>query len=120
MASNIIDVKKNYIEVKDLLSFHYKEVEGEEFYRYIFTNNQNEGEYSGDYSKPNAVYLYKDPKDEGTDRQLRRRIMLNDTWKNDYKEYIKDNPMTLCSGLSYRGRTNRLAHAQHMNALVFD
>ena len=32
MANNIIDVKKNYTEVK-----------GEEFYRYIFPNNQNEG-----------------------------------------------------------------------------
>ncbi|HEY4543357.1 MAG TPA: HTH domain-containing protein [Tissierellaceae bacterium] len=119
--SNVIgDIKANYIEVEQLLSFHYEEVEGEEFYRYIFPNNQDQGELSGDFSKPNAVYLYKDHKDEGTDRQLRRRIMLNDTWENDYKEFIENNPMTLCSGLSYRGRTNRLAHAQHMNALVFD
>ncbi len=120
MANNIIDVNKNYTEVKDLLSFHYKEVEGEEFYRYIFPNNQNEGEYSGDYSKPNAIYLYEDERDKGTERRLRRRIMLNDTWEEDYKEFVENNPMTLCSGLSYRGRTNRLAHAQHMNALVFD
>lgn len=28
--------------------------------------------------------------------------------------------MTLCSGLTYRGMTNRLEHAQQMNALVFD
>lgn len=119
--SNIIkDIKANYIEVEQLLSFHYEEVEGEEFYRYIFPNNQDQGELSGDFSKPNAVYLYKDPKDEGTDRQLRRRIMLNDTWEEDYKDFVENNPMTLCSGLSYRGRTNRLAHAQHMNALVFD
>ena len=120
MANNIIDVKKNYREVKDLLSFHYKEVEGEEFYRYIFPNNQDQGEYSGDYSKPNAIYLYEDERDRGTERRLRRRIMLNDTWEEDYREFVKGNPMTLCSGLSYRGRTNRLAHAQHMNALVFD
>ena len=120
MSNVIRDIKANYREVEQLLSFHYEEVEGEEFYRYIFPNNQDQGELSGDYSKPNAVYLYKDPKDEGTDRQLRRRIMLNDTWENDYKEFIENNPMTLCSGLSYRGRTNRLAHAQHMNALVFD
>ena len=120
MSDNIKDIKANYREVEQLLSFHYEEVEGEDFYRYIFPNNQDQGELPGDYSKPNAVYLYKDPKDEGTDRQLRRRIMLNDTWENDYKEFIENNPMTLCSGLSYRGRTNRLAHAQHMNALVFD
>ena len=120
MSIIIRDIKANYREVEQLLSFHYGEVKGEEFYRYIFPNNQDEGEMPGDYSKPNAIYLYKDPKDEGTDRQLRRRIMLNDTWENDYKEFIENNPMTLCSGLSYRGRTNRLAHAQHMNALVFD
>ncbi len=120
MSDIIKDIKANYREVEQLLSFHYEEVEGEEFYRYIFPNNQDQGELSGDFSKPNAVYLYKDPKDEGTDRQLRRRIMLNDTWENDYKEFVENNPMTLCSGLSYRGRTNRLAHAQHMNALVFD
>lgn len=46
MANNIIDIRKNYREVEDLLSFHYKEVEGEEFYRYVFPNNQNEGEGS--------------------------------------------------------------------------
>ena len=85
MSDVIRDIKANYREVEQLLSFHYEEVEGEEFYRYIFPNNQDQGELSGDYSKPNAVYLYKDPKDEGTDRQLRRRIMLNDTWGEDYR-----------------------------------
>lgn len=120
MSNNIIDVKKNYREVEELLSFHYKEVEGEEFYRYVFPNNQNEGEYSGDYSKPNAIYLYEDERDKGTERKLRRRIMLNDTWEEDYKEFVKDNPMTLCSGLAYRGRVNRLEYSQQMNALVFD
>ena len=120
MANNIIDVKKNYKEVKDLLSFHYKEVEGEEFYRYIFPNNQNEGEYSGDYSKPNAIYLYEDERDRGTERRLRRRIMLNDTWEEDYREFVENNPMTLCSGLAYRGMVNRLEYSQQMNALVFD
>ena len=120
MSNNINNKKKNYEEVEELLSFHYEEVKGEEFYRYIFPNNQDEGEYSGDYSKPNAIYLYKDPKDEGTERKLRRRIMLNDTWEEDYKEFVKDNPMTLCSGLAYRGRVNRLEYAQQMNALVFD
>lgn len=120
MSVGMIDKKDSYKEVANILRFHYPEVEGEEFYRYIFPNNQNEGEFSKKYSNPNAVYLYKDPKDEGTNRKLRRRIMLNDTWENDYEEFVENNPMTLCSGLSYRGRTNRLAHAQHMNALVFD
>ncbi|NMB19163.1 MAG: HTH domain-containing protein [Erysipelothrix sp.] len=120
MSNSIKDKKVNYNVVEELLSLHYKEVEGEEFYRYIFPNNQEQGELLGNYSKPSAVYLYKDPKDEGTGRQLRRRIMLNDTWEEDYRDFVENNQMTLCSGLSYRGKTNRLAHAQHMNALVFD
>lgn len=120
MSNVISDKKKNYEEVEKLLSFHYEEVDGLNFYRYIFPNNQNKGEYSKDYSKPNAIYLYSDPDDVGTDRTFRRRIMLNDTWEKDYLNYIKGNPMTLCSGLSYRGKANRLENAQHMNALIFD
>ncbi len=120
MSNNISDKKKNYKEVDQLLSFHYEEVGGVEFYRYIFPNNQNEGEYSNKYEKPNAIYLYKDNEDEGKERTLRRRIMLNDTWEEDYSEYVKNNPMTLCSGIAYRGRRNRLVNAQQMNALVFD
>lgn len=120
MSNGIVNKKENYKEVEDILRFHYRDVEGEEFYKYIFPHNQNEGELSNNFSKPNSIYLYKDPKDEGTDRKLRRRIMLNDTWEDDYKEYVENNPMTLCSGLAYRGRTNRLEHAQQMNALVFD
>lgn len=120
MSSGIVNKNKNYKEVADILRLHYPEVEGEEFYKYIFPDNQNEGELSNNFSKPNSIYLYKDSKDEGTERKLRRRIMLNDTWEDDYKEYVENNPMTLCSGLAYRGITNRLEHAQQMNALVFD
>ncbi|WP_254684828.1 hypothetical protein [Staphylococcus aureus] len=46
--------------------------------------------------------------------------MLNDTWEEDYRDFVEDNPMTLCSGLAYRGRINRLEYSQQMNALVFD
>lgn len=120
MSNNIKNKKKNYKEVEELLSFHYEEIEGEEFYKYVFPNNQDQGDFSADYSKPNSVYLYKDPKDEGTERKLRRRIMLKDTWEKDYKEFVEGNPMTLCSGLAYRGMKNRLQYAQNMNALVFD
>ena len=35
-------------------------------------------------------------------------------------EYVEENPLTLCSGLVYRGRSNKLEHAQRMNALIFD
>ncbi len=120
MSNGIKNKKKNYKEVEQVLSFHYPEVKGSDFYKYIFPDNQNEGESSKKYSKPNSIYLYKDPKDEGTDRKLRRRIMLNDRWEDDYKEYVENNPMTLCSGLAYRGMKNRLENAQQMNALVFD
>lgn len=46
--------------------------------------------------------------------------MLKDCWENDYKEYVENNPMTLCSGLAYRGRANKLDKAQRMHALAFD
>lgn len=46
--------------------------------------------------------------------------MLNDTWEEDYVTYVECNPSTLCSGLSYRGRANKINKAQRMNALVFD
>ena len=45
---------------------------------------------------------------------------MADTWESDYIEYVEGNSMTLCSGLSYRGRRNRLEDAQRMNALIFD
>ena len=51
---------------------------------------------------------------------MRRRIMFSDQWENDYMEFIEQNPLTLCSGLSYRGKSNKLEHAQRMNALIFD
>lgn len=90
MSSGIVNKNKNYKEVADILRLHYPEVEGEEFYKYIFPDNQNEGELSNNFSKPNSIYLYKDSKDEGTERKLRRRIMLNDTWEDDYKEYVEN------------------------------
>ena len=46
--------------------------------------------------------------------------MFKDTWENDYIEYVADNTFTLCGGLAYMGRVNKLALAQNMNALVFD
>ena len=115
-----MDYINSYNELVKYLSKDYKEIEGQEFYSELFPDNQNQGEYSNDYSKPNAIYLYRDQKDEGSKRKLRRRIMLNDTWEEDYKEFVKDNPMTLCSGLTYRGLSNKLVHSQSMNALIFD
>lgn len=119
--SRVIDnVKKNYKNLFNILSSQFDEVNGYEFYKDIFPNNENKGEMNTDYSKPNAIYMYKDPKDEGTKRTVRRRIMLNDTWKDDFKVFVEDNPLTFCSGLSFRGRVNRLENAQKIHALIFD
>lgn len=109
-----------YIEQIEYLESQYEEVYGYDFYRAVFPNNENQGEWNTDFSKPNAIYLYTDDKDKDSERLLRRRIMLNDTWEDDYMEFVERNQTAFCSGLSYRRRANKLENAQHMNALVFD
>lgn len=113
-------MSKNYNEQIEYLSSQYDEINGYDFYKYIFPNNENKGEFNTNFSKPNAIYLYQDEKDQGTKRRLRRRIMLNDVWEEDYMTYIEGNFSTLCSGLAYRNRANKIMNAQSMNALVFD
>jgi len=115
-----VDNKENYIALQNILASRFEEVNGLDFYRYIFPNNENQGELNTDFSKPNAIYLYQDEKDNGSKRKLRRRIMLNDTWEADYIEFVESNPLTLCSGLTYIGRANRLEKARRMNAMIFD
>lgn len=112
-------MNNNYRECFDYLSERYPQVGGYEFYKEIFPNNENSGECHTDFSHPNALYLYRD-KADGDKRRLRRRVMLNDMWDQDYEEYVKNNPMTLCSGLVYRRKANKLENAQRMNALIFD
>lgn len=114
------EVINTYDELFNYLSRDYDEVSGLDFYCDIFPNNELTGELNSDYSKPNAIFLYTDQKDKDSQRRLRRRIMLKDTWTYDYDEFVKNNPMTLCSGLSYRSRSNELKHAQRIHALVFD
>ena len=106
----------DYNRVVDWLAAGYEEVGGVDFYQDIFPNNENAGEYATNYQKPNAIYLYRDSKKN----RMRRRIMLNDTFEEDFFEFVENNPMTLCSGLSYRGRRNTLEAAQRLHALVFD
>ena len=110
----------SFYDCYELLSNVYDQVDGEDFYRYIFPNNENSGEMHTDFSHPNAIYLYQDEQDDGTKRRLRRRIMLKDTWADDYRNYVEGNEMTLCSGLTYHSRSNKLQYAQTMNALIFD
>lgn len=46
--------------------------------------------------------------------------MYSDTWEQDYMEFVERNSLTLCSGLAYRRKENRLENAQRMYALIFD
>ena len=108
---NNYDVVLKYMRDKG-----FPEVSGEQFYKELFPDNECTGELNTDFSKPNAIYLYHD-QDAG---KLKRRIMLKDTWEDDYKQFIENNELTLCSGLSYRRRTNKLENAQKMHALIFD
>ena len=110
---------ENYRECFEYLSAQYQQVGGYEFYRELFPDNENAGEQHTDYSHPNAIYLYRDEADQDQEK-LRRRVMLNDTWEQDYMDYVEQNPMTLCSGLVYRRKANKLENAQRINALIFD
>lgn len=115
-----MNIPESYRELEVFLSGMYEQVDGQSFYEFIFPDNERKGEQYSDFSKPNAIYLYQDEKDKGTQRTLRRRIMLSDTWGQDFYTYVEGNEMTLCSGLSYCSRSNKLQNAQQMNALVFD
>ena len=101
---------QNYTEGYEYLSSQFPEVSGYDFYREMFPNNERSDEQHMDYSHPNAIYLYREQTSDGFNR-MRRRIMFSDQWENDYMEFIEQNPLTLCSGLSYRGKSNKLEHA---------
>lgn len=109
----------DYRECFDFLSAQFEQINGYDFYKELFPDNENSGEKHMDYSHPNAIYLYRD-QEEPERKRLRRRVMLNDLWLQDYMQYVEGNPMTLCSGLTYRRKANRLENAQRMNALIFD
>lgn len=114
------DVGRDYFEVIEYLQAQYEEVDGYSFYSDIFPDNERTGEMHTDFSRPNAIYLYKDPCNSGSKRGLTRRIMLSDTWQQCYAENVEMNEQALCSGLAYRARSNKLEHAQQCNALIFD
>ncbi|OPG51144.1 hypothetical protein BGL71_07625 [Helicobacter pylori] len=64
---------------------------GEDFYRFIFPNCESKDEMNKDFFKPNAVFLYKDLKTTLNDSDkptLKRRIMLKDTWGDDYIDFV--------------------------------
>ena len=49
------------------------------------------------FSHPNAVYLYRDEQSE--DKKLRRRKMYNDTWEQDYMEFVEGEQPLLCAAV---------------------
>lgn len=113
-------VNKNNVEQIEFLINRFEEIDGYDFYQFLFPNNEFVREFNNDFSKPNAIFLYSDLRDKDSKRRLRRRIMLKDTFENDYMEYIERNEYAICGGLSYRRRANKIQNAQHMNALIFD
>lgn len=69
-------VPESYNRLIEMLDNLYEEVDGCSFYEYLFPDNERQGEMPNDYSKPNAVYLYRgDSSAEYRDRKMRRRIM---------------------------------------------
>lgn len=112
----IMELSKDYYSVINILETNYDEFFGLDFYSYIFSDNQCTTDYGKDYFKPNSIYLYRD---ESTSK-IKRRIMLKDTWTDDYCNYVEENKFTLCSGMSFIGKKNLLDNAVHMNALIFD
>lgn len=115
---------KDYYDCYGCLSNLFEEVDGYSFYQYVFPKNQSTGDHevTADGFQPNAIYLYQ-PDDiigETGIRKLKRRIMLDDTWEEDYARFIERNEFALCSGIAYRGRANTLNNAQQLHALIFD
>lgn len=108
-------MSSDYSELFSIFSYFHPQVPPVDFYTSIFPDNEVSGTFASDYSSPNAVYLH-----EGLSGSLHRRIMLRDTWPSDFDTFVHDSSFAICSGLSYRGRTNKLAHAQRMHALIID
>ena len=108
---------ENYRGCYEYLSAQYPEVGGYEFYKELFPDNENSGERHTDFSHPNAVYLYRDEQSEDKSSGAGRCITTHGnriTWS------LSGNSLTLCSGLAYRRKENRLENAQRMYALIFD
>lgn len=110
----------NYIEQIEYLSNQFEEVDGCSFYAELFPDNERSGELNTDFSSPNAIYLYTDERDKDSKRRMRRRIMLKDTWEQDYMNFVEQNEKTLCGGLAYRARSNKLQNAQRCHAIIID
>lgn len=110
------EILEEFQKQAHFMETNFDEVYGDEFYQFLFPNNERVGEMNTDFSKPNAIYLYKDH----SSSRLKRRIMLKDTWEEDFIKYVEGNEMALCSGLAFVGKENKLERATKCNALIFD
>src|SRR5690625_2398712 len=99
--------RDEYHQKVEFMSAQFEEFNGYDFYNYIFPDNERAGELNNDFSKPNAVYLFKN-EDDSIDRKMIRRIMLKDTWEDDYIKNVEMNEKALCSGLAYVGWANKI------------
>lgn len=107
----------DYKACYEFLSKLYPTVDGLSFYREIFPDNEDSGDFDGEYYVPNAIYLHENKENP---KYKKRRIMLNDTWESDYETHVKGSSLAICGGLTYMGRANTLDNARTMNALIFD
>lgn len=107
----------DYTDLYAYASTFYDEVEGLDFYADLFPNCETSGILNYDFSMPNPLFLYNAGKNVF---KIARRVMLEDTFQDEYSKLIENNDLALCSGLSYVGRKNTLEKATRMNALIFD
>lgn len=105
-----------YWEVLSLLESRYPEVNGCDFYRDIFPHCARSTEKHMDFSHPHAIFLCHD---EVKGYKV-GHVMYQDTWEQDYMEFVERRENCVCGGLVYRQRRNLLKNAQSMYALIFD
>ncbi len=110
---------QNYLESVAVMDSYTDRIDGYNFYRFIFPNNEMSGVKEQDFSKPNAIFLYENDI-PGAKKEYSKRIMLNDTWEDDYMSLVEQKEHTLCSGMAFRGNRTLQANEQNINALIFD
>ncbi len=116
MNNEVIEVLKNIGE----------EFNGFEFYNFIFNPinkfipKSDERLKASSSFKPNGIFLFQDEDKPESERHFLHRVILKDTWENDYMDFVELKHQTLCSGIAYRGNRNKLENAQTMNAMIFD
>lgn len=117
MTENI--AMENYLETVSVMDSYTDRIDGYNFYKFIFPNNELSGKQADDFSMPNAIFLYENDMPQ-VKKEYSKRIMLKDTWEEDYINLVEKQEHTLCSGMTYRGKRTLQKNEQNMNALIFD